>query len=433
MLNTRDQQRIKVVTRWIGGSLTSGEAVSLLDCSERNAWRLRRRMLERGVDGLVHGNRGRPSARKLDEQTRRLILGFVGPGGRYRAINDCHLAELLAEEEGICIGRSSLQRLLRAAGSPSPKHKRAPRYRSRRERMAQAGLLVQIDGSPHDWLGNRGPRLTLVGGIDDATGSIVGATFRENEDGAGYLEILRQMCSGHGIPAAIYRDRSGIFSPTATSAWARDDATQVGRAFAELGIASIAASSPQAKGRVERLWGTCQDRLVTMLRLADADDIASANVVLERFVADFNRRFSVPAAIAEPAWRPIPIRLDLDRICAFRWRRAIGNDNTVRLAGAVLQLPAARAGRGLAGRRAEVQLRLDGRLLVELDGRTLLAVKASPDPKRLREVRVLAPEGPDVAAGFHERPGYAPPGQHPWRRSYRTMPERKKLTESLSK
>lgn len=431
-LDPRDQQRIDVVTRWIAGTLTSAEATSVLGCSERNAWRLRRRLLELGADGLVHGNRGRPSARRIDPETRATILALAGHGGRYRGINDCHLTELLAEEEGIVIGRSTLRRLLRSCGQASPRHRRPPRYRSRRERMAQAGLLVQIDGSPHDWLEDRGPRLTLVGGIDDATGAIVGAVFRENEDGAGYMEILRQMCSRHGVPASVYHDHSGIFSPTA-SASARDDATQVGRAFAELGIGSIAASSPQAKGRVERLWGTCQDRLVTVLRLAGATDIESANAVLSRFISDHNRRFSVPSAIAEPAWRPKPVRSELDRICAFRWRRSIGNDNTVRLDGAVLQLPKAQGGRGLAGRKVEVQLRLDGRLLVELDGRTLLAVNAPPDPKRLREIRVLAPSGPAPAPGGAERPGYVPPRDHPWLRPYRTMPDRRRLTESLSR
>jgi hypothetical protein len=423
-LTTRDQQRVEVLTRWIAGILTTDEAVGLLALSKRSAWRLRRRLLEKGADGLVHSNRGRASPRRLGASIRARIIELAGPAGRYRGINDCHLAELLAAEEAIDIARSSLQRLLREAGVASPRTRRAARYRSRRERMAQAGLLVQIDGSPHDWLGGRGPRLTLLGGIDDATGAIVGATFRDNEDGTGYLEVLRQICSRHGLPGAVYRDRSGIFSPTHASAAMREEATQVGRAFAELGIASIAASSPQAKGRIERLWGTCQDRLVTMLRLAEANDIASANEVLARFVPSFNRRFTVPAVVSTPAWRPVPQELNLGRVCAFRWRRTVGNDNTVRLEGAVLQLPPARAGRSLAGRRVELQLRLDGR--------TLIAVAAPPEPERLRDIRVLAPGGPDPATG-PERPGYAPGRDHPWNRPGPKAPSRRALTESLSR
>jgi transposase len=431
-LTTRDQQRLEVLTRWIAGILTTDEAVGLLGLSERSAWRLRRRLIERGADGLVHGNRGRASPVCLSADTKERIVALAGPGGLYEGINDCHLAELLAEEKDIWIGRSSLQRLLRVSGFASPRTRRRSRYRSRRERMAQAGLLVQLDGSPHDWLGDRGPRLTLVGGIDDASGVIVGATFRENEDGAGYFEVLRQMCSRHGVPCAVYRDRSGIFSPTLISASIREQASQVGRAFAELGITSIPASSPQAKGRVERLWGTCQDRLVTMLRLAGADDMASANAVLASFIPKFNRRFAVPTAISTPAWRPVPAGMDLGHVCAFRWHRTVGNDNTVRHEGAVLQLPPARGGRGLAGRRVELELRLDGRLLVQHEGRTLLAVAAPPDPERLRDICVLAEGGPKAASG-RDRPGYAPAVEHPWRRSYRTMPDRKPLTESLSR
>lgn len=428
-LTTRDQQRVEVLARWIAGILTKDEAVGLLGLSERSAWRLRGRLLTKGADGLVHRNRGRASPRGLDPSTRARIIELAGPHGLYLGVNDCHLAELLAAEEAIYIGRSTLQRVLRGAGLPSPRRRRSARYRSRRERMAQAGLLVQIDGSRHDWLEGRGPILTLVGGIDDASGSIVGAIFRENEDGVGYLTILHQMATRYGLPDAFYRDRSGIFSPTCASASVRADATQVGRAFAELGIVSIPAGSPQAKGRIERLWGTCQDRLVTMLRLAGADDLASANEVLERFVPAFNERFSVEPAVSESAWRPVP--RDLDRLCAFRWRRTVGNDNTVRLDGAVLQLPPARSGRSLVGRHVELQLRLDGRLLVEIGGRTLLAVAAPFEPGRLSDIRVLATGGPAPATGA-ERPGYPPRPGHPWNRPGPKAPSRQALTDSLS-
>lgn len=428
-MTTRDQQRLGLLTQWIAGILTTSEAVGLLGVSERTAWRLRQRLIHRGVDGLVHGNRGRVSDRRLDQDTRARILELAGPSGRLRGVNDCHLSELLAQDEGINIARSSLQRLLREAGLASPRHRRPPRYRSRRERMAQAGLLVQIDGSPHDWLEGRGPKITLVGGIDDATGAIVGAIFAEHEDGAAYLAILHQMASRHGLPGAVYRDRSGIFCPTANGS-ARADATQVGRAFAELGIASIPASSPQAKGRIERLWGTCQDRLVTMLRLAEANDIASANAVLAHFLPTFNCQFTIAPAIAEPAWRPAPP--DLARLCAFRWHRVVGNDNTVRLEGAVLQLSAARAGRSLAGRRVELQLRVGGRLIVEHAGRILLDVPAPFDPKQLAAILVVAPGEPAPALGV-ERPGYAPGPRHPWNRPGPKAPSRLALTESLSR
>jgi transposase len=429
-LDAKDQQRVSVLTRWVAGLMTTDEAVGLLGTSERTAWRLRAALLARGADGIVHGNRGRASPRRLPLATRERICELART--TYRGYNDSHLAEALAEDEGLVVPRSTLRCVLRDAGIPSPRTRRGRRHRARRERMAQAGLLVQVDGSRHDWLEGRGPWLTLVGGIDDATGIVVGAVFRDAEDGVGYLTVLRDMARGYGLPAAIYRDGSSVFAPSSGATRGRDEATQLGRALRELGITSIAAGSPQAKGRIERAWGTFQDRLVSELRRAGAADLASANVVLGRFLGRFNRRFAVPPASDLPAWRPVPPELDLARVCAFRWSRAVGSDSTVRLEGAVLQLPPGPGGRSLGGRRVEVELRLDGRLLVLADGRLLAAVPAPPEPRRLREVRELIPGGPPVAAG-PERPGYRPRADHPWNRPGPKAPSRMTLTDSLSR
>jgi transposase len=434
-LSAKEQQRSEVVSRWLAGILTTEEAVALLGTSERTAWRLRAAIVRDGAAGLAHGNRGRASSRRLPADRRGRILDLART--TYRGYNDTHLAEALAEDEGIRVGRSSLRRLLRAEGIASPRKRRAPRYRSRRERMAQAGLLVQVDGSRHDWLEGRGPWLTLVGGIDDATGVVVGAVFRDQEDGVGYLTIVRDMARRYGLPAALYRDGSSVFAPSAPGPDARDEATQVGRALAELGIATILAASPQAKGRIERLWGTFQDRLVSELRRAGASDLAAANAVLRAFLPRFNRRFAVPPASEVPAWRPVPAGLDLARVCAFRWRRAVGSDSCVRLDGMVLQLPPGPGGRSLAGRRVELELRLDGRLLVVADGRLLAAVPAPPEPRRLRDVRHLEPGGPPPEPASRNV-GYRPDDAHPWRR---VAPESKlgeirrreaRLTDSLS-
>ncbi|MCU0483545.1 MAG: ISNCY family transposase [Chloroflexi bacterium] len=435
-MSAKEQQRSEVVSRWLAGIVTTDEAVALLGTSERTAWRLRAAMVRAGAAGLAHGNRGRASPRRLPDERRERILELVRT--TYRGYNDSHLAEALAEDEGIRLGRSSLRRLLRAEGLPSPRRRRAPRYRSRRERMAQAGLLVQVDGSRHDWLEGRGPWLTLVGGIDDATGLVVGATFRDAEDGVGYLTLVRDMARRYGLPAALYRDGSTIFAPHAANDGHRAEATQVGRALGELGIATIVAGSPQAKGRVERLWGTFQDRLVSELRRAGAADRVAANAVLRAFLPRFNRRFAVPPASEVPAWRPVPPSLDLARVCAFRWRRAVGSDSCVRLEGMVLQLPPGPGGRSLAGRRVELELRLDGRLLVVADGRLLAAVPAPPEPRRLREVRLLAPGGP-APEPISRNVGYRPGDTHPWRRVApgsrlaEVRREEARLTESLSR
>ena len=425
-----EQQRTEVVSRWLAGILTTQAATLLLGCSERTAWRLRAAMLRDGAAGLAHGNRGRPSTRRLPDPVAERIVQLATT--EYRGFNDSHLAEVLAEEERIVIGRSSLRRLLRSRGIASPRRRRAARYRSRRERMAQEGLMVQVDGSRHDWLEGRGPWLTLVGGIDDATGKVVGAVFREAEDGVGYLTVLRDMARRFGLPASIYRDGSAVFAPTHGSARERDEATHVGRALVELGITSIHAGSPQAKGRIERAWGTFQDRLCSELRRRGVTDLEGANAVLHDFVPDFNRRFAVPAASPVSAWRPVPAGLDLARVLAFRWRRAVGSDSCVRLEGAVLQLPPGAGGRSLAGRRVDVELRLDGRLLVMADGRLLAAVPAPPDPRRLRELRLLDPEGPPPEP-TSRNVGYRPKAGHPWSRPGPKAPSRAALTDSLSR
>jgi len=271
-----------------------------------------------------------------------------------------------------------------------------------------------------------------VGGIDDATGIVVGAVFREAEDGVGYLLVLRDMARRFGLPASIYRDGSSVFAPSHGSARERDEATQVARALAELGITSILAGSAQAKGRIERAWGTFQDRLVSELRRRASADLAAANAVLADFVPRFNRRFAVPAASPTPAWRPVPPGLDLAHVLAFRWRRTVGSDSCVRLDGALLQLPAGPGGRALAGRRVEVELRLDGRLVVLADGRLLAAVPAPPEPRRLREVRVLDPQGPPPEP-VSRSVGYRPRRDHPWNRPGPKAPSRLALTESLSR
>ena len=343
-MTSRDQRRAWILTQLLVGEVTITQAGALLGLSERQVWRLRRGFERDGPAALVHGNRGRPSSRRLPDGLRARIIELART--TYEGANDSHLAELLAEHEAIEISRASLQRLLRNAGLASPRRRRSPRHRSRRERMPQAGLLLQTDGSRHDWLEGRGPRLTLVGAIDDATGRMTAATFREQEDVAGYLIVLRETVRRHGVPLAVYRDRHTLFETPKSSLQTLEEQladtrtpTQLGRALAELGITSIAARSPQAKGRIERAWGTFQDRLVTELRLAGTVDRAGAEAVLVKFLPKFNRRFVVPAANPEPAWRPLPTGLRLDRVCCLKYRRVVANDHTVRVGATILQLP----------------------------------------------------------------------------------------------
>ena len=310
-MSVREQHRTWVLTRVARGELTMAEAAGRLALSERQLWRLRAAFERDGPAGLVHHNRGRPSPRRIEASLRARVIELRRT--RYVEVNDTHFGELLAEHEAIALSRECLRQMLRADGIASPRRRRAPKHRSRRERMAAEGLLLQLDGSRHDWLEGRGPWLTLVGAIDDATGSVPGATFRDQEDAAAYLEILRTTITAHGLPGALYHDRHSAFAPTSPGRAApggTEELSQVGRALVELGIGSILARSPQAKGRIERLWGTFQDRLVTELRLAGVVDRAGANALLAAFLPRFKRplrgagRGSDAGLAAGPGGRP---------------------------------------------------------------------------------------------------------------------------------
>jgi len=205
-----EQRRAWVLNRLARGDVTMAEAAGLLGLSERQVWRLRAAFERAGPAGLVHGNRGRASPRRIEPAIVERVIELAQ--GRYAGCNDCHLAELLADGEGIVLGRVTIRRILRSAGVASPRRRRPPRHRSRRERMPQEGLLVQLDGSRHDWLAGRGPWLTLVGAIDDATGTVPAATFRAQEDAAGYLELLRTI-----VRAKASRWRSIVIATASSS------------------------------------------------------------------------------------------------------------------------------------------------------------------------------------------------------------------------
>jgi transposase len=418
-MSRTEQRRTWVLTKVLASELTVAEAAGLLGLTERSVYRLGARMERMGPAGLVHGNRGRVSPRRLDEATRERILELAKE--EYAGLNDSHLADLLAEREGITIARSSLQRLLRGAGLASTRKRRAPQHRSRRDRMPREGLLLQTDGSRHDWLEDRGPRLTLVGYIDDATGRVTGAVFREQEDSAGYLEALEATIRRYGVPGAVYHDRHTIFEPPMTEPLTLEEQlvdtripTQLGRTFAEFGIGSIKARSPQAKGRIERLWGTLQDRLVSELRLAGIDDREAANAFLPDHLDRHNARFVVPAADPEPAWRRLPRGTRLERVCCFKYRRTVARDGTVRAGASILQLPAKANGRSRAGQKVELHVRLDGRLVVWDGQRELVTTPAPLDAVQLRALSGARVEvgsmPPSAANATDHRP------DHPWRR-----------------
>ena len=230
-----------------------------------------------GAAALAHGNRGRQPPNAVSDELAAAVVKLAGT--HYSGANHTHLTELLREREGIDLGRQTVRRILTTAGLPSPRRRRPPKHRVRRERMPQAGMLIQVDGSHHPWLEERGPRFALLLAVDDATGVVANAVFRQSEDTRGYFILMEGLIRRWGIPLALYTDRHGVFKFSGRPRHVPRpvESTHFSRSIRELGVQQIFARSPQAKGRVERAAGTFQDRLVTELRLAGASTITQAN------------------------------------------------------------------------------------------------------------------------------------------------------------
>jgi transposase len=372
-------EKVKVIENAVGGRLSVGEAAGLLQLSERQVQRLKRRYCPDTVAWVHHGNRGRPMPWALSAALRQTILELARR--KYAGFNDSHLCEKLRSQENLSVSRETVRRILRRAKLASPQKRRPRQYRARRLRRPRFGMMVLTDASRHDWLEGRGPELTLVGFQDDATSQILSAHFQlEPENTLGYLRALHAMVTSHGVPLSLYRDRHGIFQrndphwTVAEQLAGKQSPTQLGRALEELGIQQIPAYSPQAKGRIERAWRTCQDRLVSELRLAHACDLDSANHVLARFCADYNQRFAVPARETQRDFRSLPRRFDLARCLSFRYQRVVGPDHVISFGTHSIALPPLPAQPGYAGATVDLSHHLDGRLLVSYKELLLLSL-----------------------------------------------------------
>ena len=424
-LNQKEQNRVIVLNQAAIKQIEVREAAGLLNVSERQAWRLLAAYRREGAAGLAHGNRERQPVNRLPAELRQKVISLAGQ--KYRGFNHTHLTEKLVDCEQIQLSRSSVRSLLIQNGLPSPRKRQPPKHRSRRERYPQEGMLLQTDGSDHDWLEGRGPRLCLIGAIDDATSQVPYALFQESETTKGYMRMLQEIVLKQGIPMALYHDRHSIFDisedklPSLEEQLAgKEPLTQLGRLLKELGIESISANSPQAKGRVERLWETFQDRLVSELRLAGARTMEEANRVLARFLPDYNRRFAVAARDPQLAYRQPDQGFKPEQYFCFKDGRTVGHDNVVRYEGHRLQILPSQDRLSYALCKVVVHLNLEGNLSVYYKGQSLETRLAPPEATLLRH---SAPT-PGMAAPIPQAaPGarvYSKPlPNHPWRGKFR--------------
>ena len=430
-MSEKDLLRIAIIGRILAGETSAQEAANAQGVSLRQIRRQIRAFREKGAEGLIHGNRGRPSPRRIPEAVRSQVHALMRE--TYADYNTSHLRDELASEHQIPLSYATVARLRAELEQASPRKHRVRPHRQRRQRAERAGQLVQVDGSDHNWLEGRGPRLTLIAFVDDATGQLLGALFREEEDAMGYMQVLDAVCRTHGVPQALYTDRHTIFQSPKKATLEQKLAgeqplSHFGRTLHQLGIARIAALSPQAKGRVERVFGTLQDRLVKVLRRAGACHLEDANRVLEEYIPRYNQRFGRVPAQAEAAFSPWPTGLLGEHVFACHEQRTVANDNTISYGHVKLPIAPNSQRHHYVRARVDVYLHYSGRLSVEYEGIQIACFDHDPSqPIRLRHfvpaepivyAPTLTPEREPAPEPMPKpRQGVRPAADHPWRRS----------------
>jgi len=343
-LSEARQRVYLILSRVQGGKLAPLDAAGLIGCTERHVRRQVARLSAEGMSVVVHGNTGQVPTHKTSDETLeriRALLDGKSQENVWPTLNVCHLQQKLAEKEGIVIGRSTLDRVLVASGLKRRGRKHAAR-RGRREPSAAKGTMVQIDGSLHAWFQTRSAKACLMASVDDATGDIVYAHFQKTEDQPGYLRMIHHIATTYGLPLSYYHDKHTILrspaKPTIEDELAgREPMSQVQRVLKELGVESLAANSPQAKGRVERLFQTLQDRLVKEMAFEKISNCDDANKFLETYLPVHNARFGRAPADPEPAWVPLD-GADIFYYCTTSELRSVRQDHTIAWHGKTLQI-----------------------------------------------------------------------------------------------
>lgn len=361
------------------------EAAEIIGLTERQVWRILKAYKEQGAAALTHGNRGHQPSNATPRELRQKVVDLAR--SKYAGLNHTHFSEILAEREGILLSRATIRNMLVREGLPSHRHRRPTRFRYRRARTPQEGMLIQMDGSQHDWLQGKSPFFTLLLAVDDATGTVPYALFCEQESLQGYFLLIEGIIRRRGLPLAIYTDRHAVFKHTRPVFHPKDDEnnkrqTQFSRAMKQLGIQMILARSPQGKGRVEKMMGTFQDRLVAELHLAGINNMDEANRFLEDFLPRFNKRFGVSPAQFESAYRRINPDIDLATILCCHHNRKVSRDNIVRYNWRTLQLLPNSSRKSYVGTQVLIREYNDGKLEVVSDaGITIAAVEAPHKPQ----------------------------------------------------
>jgi hypothetical protein len=436
VMSERDLQRIEVLSKVSAGRMTMVSAAHVLDVSTRQVRRLLTRMNIGGAASIRHKATGRPSNNRISDGVRDYAVTLVREC--YADFGPTLASEMLAERDGLCVSRETLRRWMIDDGIWLSRKQRRTFHQPRLRREAY-GELVQIDGSDHRWFEDRGDPCSLLVFIDDATGKLMQLRFVRSESAFSYFEALGLYLREHGAPIAFYSDKHSVFRVAKKDAKGGQGMTQFGRALCELNIEILCANSSQAKGRVERMNRTLQDRLVKALRLAHIDDMESGNAFLSNFMDGYNARFSIVPARSNDLHRPLNLAPDrLTEILCKREQRYVGSQLTFSFERKRIMLEETDVTRGLVGQYVETYAYADGRLDVRWKGHSLpytvfdkdqrVTHAAITENKRLGDILAYIKERQDqqdkpVVKSNSDKNGYKPRGRKPGpRRDYMNDP-----------
>lgn len=388
LMSQKELQRYHVMSKILEGRMTTLEAAESLNVSTRQVFRLKVKVVALGIEGIIHGNRGKVPFTAKPERLMKRIRDLYQK--IYKGFNITHFTEKLNEIEEIEISRETVRKHLRQHNLIG-EMKHAPKHRSRRERMPMVGMMLQHDTSEHDWLEGRGPEIKLIASIDDANSEVPYALFVDADGTLPNMEVMKQGIKIKGIPMKFYVDgasynkthRKGGIHYNLKGEYKE---TQIERALKELGINLIIAGSPQAKGRIERLFGTLQDRLISEMRLKKISTKEDANRFLHKeFLPDYNRRFTVTPAKKGSAYRKLPSGINLDSIFCIKQERTVQGDNTISYRGRVFQIIPQNGRISYTRAKVEVQECTDRTIHVLYKGKELAVREIPEKPKRLIE------------------------------------------------
>lgn len=401
MVRQKELKRLHVIHKVIEGTLTQKEASGLISLSERQIRRIVTRIAEEGDGGIVHKSRGKPSKRKLSHKLKERIIDLYRTA--YTGFGPTLFTEKLEEIEGIRLSDETVRTWLMEEGEWQ-KHRKRKAHRQWRERKDHYGEMVQMDGSHHDWLEGRGPRCVFMGYIDDATGRVYGR-FYEYEGTIPAMDSFKRYIKKYGIPMSVYLDKHTTYKSPAEPTLedelnGTEPLSEFGRALHELGVERIHANSPQAKGRVERLFKTLQDRMVKEMRLKGVSTIEEANRFLVRYLPVYNRRF----AIGPHKRENLHVRadkVDLDTILCIKTRRTVRNDHVIQHHTKLYQIE-----NKVTLKKVVVEDRVDGTMRIR-HGKLMLSfyeIEKRPEKKQKEE------------PPFKLRKTCKPSPDHPWRK-----------------